>query len=247
MILNVKLFTFILVVTLIVIFRRTIKLRIELIGKNKMLLRFFEETGILSRIGYIPKFIPIVANRKALDASYSSRFRTIVFNYEWATHIVKMYNSGHSLDKTKNAFLHSYGHELTHAEDNDIEVNGYGKKERKFLNWVNEVHADFGACEKMGHRRRSLLCDAIEYKIKYRRSFNNPKRNGATEEDTWDVGGEEHPPWYKRLEYAKYYNFDVFLIKRIADDLGNVNEDLCKLVRDHFAPIVLFPSPESNV
>ena len=85
----------------------------------------------------------------------------ILVNAEYAANIVLYDNND-----TMNAFLLSIGHELTH-KDGDIDFFRYIGSNQKFIRWVNEIHADFGAAQKTVKSNRKLLVSACEYKQFY--------------------------------------------------------------------------------
>lgn len=96
--------------------------------------------------------------------------------------------------------------------------------DRKFINWVNEVHADFGAAKEMVNGSRDLLIKSTEYKLALK---------------PYNKDSYSHPSWTRRLEYATNYNFDELLIRKIANDTSFENELLLKKVLKHFSPIIL--------
>lgn len=112
-----------------------------------------------------------------------------------------------------NAFLMSLGHEMTH-KDNDIKVikGMFIKNGTKFLAHVNEVHADFGAVQKLANNNREKQLKAMKYKQSYKKNV--------------DVSDFCHPSWNQRYNYIEKYNFDEKLIRQIAADVGCTNEKL---------------------
>lgn len=80
--------------------------------------------------------------------------KKMVLNPEWSIQLI--------LDNknAENAFLITLGHEITH-KDGDFPNKGAHYKNKKFINWVNEVHADFGGAEKMVNSDRQKLVDSI--------------------------------------------------------------------------------------
>ncbi len=144
----------------------------------------------------------------------------ILLNAEWAYRVV--IDSDNS--KMHNALDMTIGHELTHQE-NDFCYFGMNKKDLKFVNWINEVHADFGGTQKAFNGKRSYVKDAIDYKLRCKEE---------KDKDTWS-----HPSWFKRLNYLLNYNFDEKLINEIAVDVGCENDILIEAISKHFDKIVL--------
>lgn len=84
----------------------------------------------------------------------------ILINAEWAYRIV-IDNDNCDM---RNAFNMTIYHELTHQE-NDFFFPEICTPNSKFVNWINEVHADFGGVKKAFNGKRSVVKDAIDYKI----------------------------------------------------------------------------------
>lgn len=159
--------------------------------------------------------------KSALDAT-SLISNTIVLNVAWATQIIL-----HDNNDTKNAFLITIGHELTHKEPEYPCYNLFGS-ERKFSHWVQEVHADFSGTLKLGNSKRKNLVESCEYKKEYKESIGNKDKDSSS-----------HPSWKKRIEYAKHYNFNTELIKQIALDVNCKNQKLIDKVCDFYDEIIL--------
>lgn len=115
----------------------------------------------------------------------------------------------------------SLGHEMTH-KDNDIKVikGMFIKNGTKFLAHVNEVHADFGAVQKLANNNREKQLKAMKYKQSYKKNV--------------DVSDFCHPSWNQRYNYIEKYNFDEKLIRQIAADVGCTNEKLIEKAIRHF-------------
>lgn len=143
----------------------------------------------------------------------------IILNSEWAAHLVLL-----GKDETINAFQATIGHELTH-NDNDYLFIELFTKDKKFINWVNEVHADFGSCEKCFQNAREKVFYAMNYKRKYK---------GERDKDS-----STHPSWKRREEYILNYDFNDLLICKIAEDVGCKNLKLICNVSRHFEGIIL--------
>lgn len=143
----------------------------------------------------------------------------IIINSEWITHLALFQN-----EATREAFIATLGHEMAH-KDNDFVFWEFGTKDKKFVNWINEIHADFcGAC-KCFQADREKEIHAIEYKLKFK---------GKKDKDS-----SVHPSWKKRLEYVSNYDFNIRLIRRIAADVKCRNKVLIRNVMDHFSDIEL--------
>ena len=94
----------------------------------------------------------------------------------------------------------------------------------KFISWVNEVHADFGAAEKMADSSRNKLILSMKYKLSLKQTDND---------------SPTHPSWEKRLDYVSNYDFDETLIRKIAEDTGCQNEILINKIISYYKPIML--------
>lgn len=139
----------------------------------------------------------------------------IILNAQWAAHLV-LYDS----EMVNNAFRQTIGHELTHKE-NDYAFWEYFTKEKKFINWINEVHADFGSAEKTLDYSRDKLRQSLEYK---RRAKRDKDKDSFT-----------HPSWQTRCKYVEHYDFNEKLIKRVAKDTGCDNTGLIENVCRHYS------------
>lgn len=143
----------------------------------------------------------------------------IILNSEWVAHLVLL-----GKDETINAFQATIGHELTH-KDKDYLFIEFFTKDKKFINWVNEVHADFGASEKCFQNVREKVFSAVIYKRKYK---------GERDKDS-----SAHPSWKRREEYILNYDFNENLICKIAEDVDCKNLKLINNVSKHFTEIIL--------
>lgn len=142
----------------------------------------------------------------------------IVCNTGWALRLI-FYND----ESTWNAFRITIGHELTH-KDGDYFSFRIRKRDRKFISRVGEVHADFGAAEKMAACSRQKLLDSTRYKKALKKK---------------DKGDFAHPSWERREYYVTNFNFDEKLIRQIARDVGCLNERLIEKITQFYKPIVL--------
>lgn len=145
--------------------------------------------------------------------------KTIIISFGWIKKVIESDDT-----TTENAFLITLGHELTHKKEEVSKRYFLKKMDRKFINWVNEVHADFGAAKEMVNGSRDLLIKSTEYKLALK---------------PYNKDSYSHPSWTRRLEYATNYNFDELLIRKIANDTSFENELLLKKVLKHFSPIIL--------
>lgn len=129
-------------------------------------------------------------------------------------------------EATQNAFLMSLGHELTHKE-NDISIfkGVFIKNGIRFIAHTNEVHADFGAVQKLANNNRKKQIEAMNYKMSHKKNT--------------DISDFFHPSWNKRQCYVKKYNFNEELIKQIAQDDNCTNQKLICNVVGHFEEIYL--------
>lgn len=126
-------------------------------------------------------------------------------------------------EKTFNAFRITLGHELTHKEG-DFFSFCYKRRDYKLMYQSREVHADFGAAEKMTNCSRKKLLDSIRYKKALKET---------------DKGDFFHPSWERREYYAEHFNFDEELIRQIAIDVGCSNEKLIKKISEYYKKIIL--------
>lgn len=143
---------------------------------------------------------------------------SIVVTPEWAAQLV-LYNT----EEVHNAFKMTIGHELTH-KDKDICVLRYGIRYIKFIAYINEVHADFGAAQKMANSNRDTLLKSLRYK----KSFTDVEKDDPT-----------HPTWEKRISYVENFDFNKDLIQQIAKDVGCTNKNLIDKVCNHYQEITL--------
>ena len=142
----------------------------------------------------------------------------IVMNSKWATRLLLCDD-----DETNNAFNITVGHEITHTEDQFCPFK-FGIKSIKFIAWVNEVQADFGGTEKMADGSREKLLASIEYK----------KKLHIDSSDT-----NSHPSWDRREKYAREYDFDSELVRKIAEDVGFNDQKIIDRVCEHYKEIIL--------
>ena len=132
---------------------------------------------------------------------------SIVATPEWAFQLVIKNQDADT------AFRITLGHELTHKETQFSHY--FSLCNLKYIAWVNEVHADFGAAQKMFNSNRKILIKAIDYKLNYKHKH----QKGDIEDFT-------HPSWVRRKYYVEHFNFDSKLIQQIAKDVGCSNKKL---------------------
>lgn len=156
--------------------------------------------------------------------------KTIIINSAWIKKIIFDYDNPIMHD----AFLMTINHEMTHKEKNHhsllfkfkrICYSLYNlKNDRKFFNWVDEVHADFGGINKAFDGNRNKAISIMEYKLISKK----------TDEDT-----KSHPSWKKRITYVSNYDFNEKLIDKIANDCNCMNEKLISLMKNYYGNIIL--------
>lgn len=84
-------------------------------------------------------------NPNALNADAGYRKHACIkATPKWATQLVLFHS-----EEVHNTFLITIGHELTH-KDCDIFFLRHEPQYIRFIAYVNELHADFGAAEKNG-------------------------------------------------------------------------------------------------
>lgn len=159
----------------------------------------------------------------------------IIASPEWAARLF-LFDS----EATRNAFTITIGHEITHI-DGDFPNTKLTRNDKKFVNWVNEVHADFGAAEKMVEYNRQKLIGSMQYKMDAKKKPKCKLLNNFIKKVLNLLHSDEytHPTWETRLEYATNYNFDKELINEIAKNTDCTNENLIKKVCEYYEPIVL--------
>lgn len=142
----------------------------------------------------------------------------ILVNAEWAARLV-LYDD----DEVREAFAFTMGHEMTHQAGDysffDLRGNGL-----RFVNWVSEVHADFGGAALAFDGRLEPAVRAIDY-----------KRAGKKK----DADSLAHPSWLHRRKYVETGAFDAGLISRIASDCNCRNMVLIDKVNEFYQPIKL--------
>ncbi len=142
----------------------------------------------------------------------------IAVNAEWAARLVLVDD-----DEVRNCFRFTLGHEMTH-QAGDFSFWDIAGRDKKFVNWVSEVHADYGgaltACDgSIDDAVRALLYKSKEWK-----------------KDKDYLG---HPSWHRRADYLRKGCFDRALVCRIAEDAGCKNSALIERVAMFYEPITL--------
>ena len=142
----------------------------------------------------------------------------IAVNAEWAARLVLF-----DEDEVRDSYRYTIGHEMTHQSGDYVFWEAF-TKDKRFVNWVSEVHADYGGAVYAfdGDIRRTIA--AIEYKA---RDYKN------------DRDRQRHPSWQHRKEYLMAGRFDSDLIKSIADDVGCRNQVLIDRISDYYSPVEL--------
>ena len=93
---------------------------------------------------------------EGLEAKYTQR--KIICSTGWAVKLVI-----NNDEDTHNAFLVTLGHEISHRLEYKSKLL-LNPRDRKFVNWVNEVHCDFSGAELMVQANRERFVDSIRYK-----------------------------------------------------------------------------------
>ena len=175
------------------------------------------------------KEIPFVGNTKIIFSWLPDGFTNhpnamsvlpglIVVNAEWAARLTLLYDSD-----VENAFRLTVGHEMTHQAGDYIFWEAF-TKDRRFVNWVSEVHADYGGAKLAFDGRVEEAVWAVRYKAKERKK---------------DRDSQGHPSWKRREEYLRVNTFGRDLICRIAEDVGCQNKILIANVCDFYEEIAL--------
>ena len=148
----------------------------------------------------------------------TSLCNTIRVNAEYAARLV-LFND----EATWNSYYLSVGHELTHSFFDPWIINHHGKN-KKFVSWVRELHADYGAAQKMSNSNREKLIQGLKYKAKLK---------------TIDEDSKSHPSWKRRIQYVSVFDFDDTLIKQVAKDVGCQNKKIIKKQCESYTYIYL--------
>lgn len=98
------------------------------------------------------------------------------------------------------------------------------KEDRKFVNWVTEVHHDFAAAQKMADSSKEKLLASIDFKIKLKPD---------------NIDSSTHPSWKRRGVYAETGAFNRKLINDIAVDTDCTNIALIKNIVIFYEDITL--------
>lgn len=144
----------------------------------------------------------------------------ILINAEWATKIVLDQDNPYMHD----AFALTVCHEMTH-QDRDFYYFDFFTSDGKFVNWVDEVHADFGGIQKGLNGDRTRAAFAMKYKMSCKHNKDKDRRS--------------HPSWKRRIEYITNHDFNDKLIDQIAIDCGCSNSKLISAVKGYFEMIEL--------
>ena len=117
---------------------------------------------ITEKYGYKLKFKKgrgLTYNNLGANAGFFKN-SSIVATPEWAFQLII------NNEEAGLTFLITIGHELTHKEK-EFNILKYGIKYIKMIAYTNEIHADFGAAQKMFNCNRKILIKAIDYKLNY--------------------------------------------------------------------------------
>ena len=135
----------------------------------------------------------------------------ILINAVWASLLAERYNE----ETVVNAFKMTVCHEITHQENDYFYIEPFSKNQ-KFVNWVNEIHADYGGIIKAFDGDVNRGINVLEFK-------KNCK--GGKDRD-----GQSHPSWKRRIEYIRKYDFNDDLIKKVAEITGCKNQKLINML-----------------
>lgn len=150
---------------------------------------------------------------KTLNA-YSSHEKTIIFNCEWAVHLII------NKDGVYETFIETLGHEITHKKKWFKVWNLIGSK-RRFVCWTNEVYADFGSSLEINGVDKSTILTAMQYKLKAKTDKKLEGLTGEKREKKMkkiDRDTDTHPSWNRRIKYVTKHDFNQNLVRQIAID-----------------------------
>lgn len=171
------------------------------------------------RFSYIKDGFTTLLNGKAVNPN------GILLTPEWAARLLLLND-----DDTITAFLITIGHEMTHNEG-DFSTNGFQGKNKKFISWTNEVHADFCAAQKMVDSSKERLLLSMDYKIKLKLEQKNNFMRRFME--------LSHPSWHQRKSYVEIGSFNKALIEMIARQTGCTNKELINDIATYYRDIIL--------
>lgn len=149
---------------------------------------------------------------------------TILINAEWAARIVLEQDNPYMHD----AFALTVYHEISHHK-NDFSYFDFWSKNGRFVNWVNEVHADFRGTKMAFDGKREQAAAAMKYKLCNKRK---------------DRDQILHPSWNRRIDYILNFDFNHTLIDQIAMDTGCKDTLLIEAVKKHYDNILLMKECE---
>lgn len=181
----------------------------------------------LVKFSFIKDGFSVLLNGKATGSN------RILLTPEWAARLLLCND-----DDTINAFLLTVGHEMTHNEG-DFSTKGFHGINKKFINWVNEVHADFGATQKMVYSNKEKLLNSIDYKIAAKEEKKNILLKLLEKTVLVFINETSHPSWKQRKVYAETGVFDKALIETIAINTGCIDNDLINDVVNYYQEIIL--------
>ena len=144
----------------------------------------------------------------------------IMINSEWAFQLVV--NGGNEV--VRDSFYMTVWHEMAHQKGDYFFLELFSNSSR-FVNWVNEVHADYYAIEKSfdGSLKRGI--PAMDHKLQMK---NNKDKDSYT-----------HPSRKRRKEFVEKYDFGEELIREIARITNCCDSSLIEKVSSFFEPISL--------
>ena len=142
----------------------------------------------------------------------------IVINCAWALLLIDKCND----ETTTDAFNMTVGHERTHQEKDYPYIRPFTKNQ-KFVNWINEIHADYGGIMKAFEGDVNRGINALEFKKNCKGDKDKDHRS--------------HPSWKSRIDYMdhiKKNGFNANLIKQVAKDTGCKDQKLINKVCEHY-------------
>lgn len=149
-------------------------------------------------------------------ATLNKKLHTICYAPLWIYLVVAKSKSW------ETAFMHSVGHEFGHSFDPKKGKNFMfrSKEERRFYNWICEVHSDFEGISFMKrfyptYSRKTVL-NAVEKKAEF---YDKAKKPGKYATMT-------HPSWKLRVALMKNHEqYSEEIIKEVARAAGCTNQD----------------------
>ena len=177
-------------------------------------LRFVSLYGQMT-VGVPVRIFPYESFMKTPQAALPRSMDRILLNPEWAArlfytrlnwqpHVAQDMKRIRAAAETELDLKFTLGHEMGHLTYDKGNTNILlPRKRKKFINWVNEVFADFYSAQFAMDANRAQVIATMQRKQKLRRK---------------DTDTVYHPNWSKRIDYISNYDFSERLIERIAAD-----------------------------